>query len=261
MKCVPYGLLAVAALLVGCGGNDPEAAPIGPVEPPAPTGPVFIEAVIAPGGIAPTNPADYVVQDALNIEVGQTVQFQLVSYADNGVRTVLPTDNWRTNDDIDLYGQIGVNSGLFTASSQAAPVANFVGTRYRDVPYSAAYQVRNRAAILVGQVTDTTGAPVRDATIEFYNSVNQLVGRVRQPFQGNFRAIVPLNTTAFVVVSDGLPANLRRAFTYDGRGYLTGDISCAAPIEGPLSIGTNTIPVVRIARTSDPEPDLDGCGL
>jgi len=263
---------ALALAIIGCGGSGTGDTNPNPTVPGDTTNSsnLMIEAVLAPNGAEPSNPANYVVQDPLNIETNQNVKFQLVSYDSAGNRRVLPAESWRTNDTGSVYGQLGTNSGLLIVGSRTTDEELTVEAVYQGRTYTTAYRVRPRQATLRGQVLDsTTGKPIRGASVEFYNSAGTIVGRVRQPFQGFFRASVPLNAAFFQVRSESLPAAFRRAFRFEGLNYEAGSDFCRAPLPA-LSFGDNLLTsnpdegqpdesAIRIIPRSQAEPTLDGC--
>ncbi len=261
MKRASFAVTTLAALfLAGCGGNNGGGAAGGGGGLPT-AGPLtFVEAVLAPGGVAPSDPAAFVVVDPLNVQVGQIIKYQLATYSTTGVRTVLPVTEWRNSDETSAFGQIGTDSGLYEAGNVVTTTTEFIGTRYNGVDYFAAYQIKPAQASVQGQVVDSsTGQPIRGAAIEFYDASGVLIGTVRQPFQGNFRASLPLNAATFTINSDTLPTNYRRVFSFEGNGFRTGDPGCYAS-SPTFSLGNNSFGTVFVPKTSEPEPDLTGCG-
>jgi len=256
--------LTAAALLgvlaAGCGGENSGSSSGGgnPVASPD----TFVEAILAPGGSAPADPANYISQDPQNIQTGQSVIFQLASYDSSGRRTVLPTAGWESSDSSNTYGTLSPDTGLFQAGSNLTSSSQFVGVRYDGRAYYAAYAVKPPQATVIGQVVNSgSGSVVRGVYLEFYNAQGTLVGKVAQPFQGSFRASVPLNATSFQIVGDTIPSAFHRTYRFNGMGYQSGNIDCRTPIGSALVTGTNNLSAnVELVPTSSAEPDIDGCG-
>jgi hypothetical protein len=260
MKLAPlYVAFSLGLFLTGCagsGGGSGDGSGSGlPVAGPD----TVIEAVVAPGGSIPADPAAYVYQDTQNIEVNQTVQFQLVSY-EGTTRKVLPATEWQTSDTSSAYGTLGINSGLYIAGPVSTPSSFFVGVRYRDKDYFVPYSVKPRQATVIGRILNAdTGIAVRSASIEFYNPEGLLVGKAKQPNSGPFRASVPLNATTMVVISESIPSAFRKQYTVNGLGYQAGDITCSTPLP-VLGVGNNTLDSdILLQPKTAPEVDLTGC--
>lgn len=260
MKRVTWSAAALLAVgIAGCGGDSGTSASGGGGLPGA-SAQTFVEAVIAPGGTAPSDPSTYIYQDALNMEVGQTVQFQLASYDASGKRTVLPTSGWRTSDALNVYGSLAENSGLFSGGPATTPSTYFVGVRYAGKDYYSAYQLKVRQATVSGRVVNSvTGTEIRGVIVEFYDATETLVGRVAQPFKGAFRASVPLNAKKMQILSESVAGTYRRAFTFGGRAYRVGDPACTAMIPITLVTGVNAIGDLQVVPKTAAEPALDGC--
>jgi len=249
--------------LCGCGGSGVGSGVVN-TGPAVTLGTPTVEAII-PGRAS----SDIVVQDPNNLEVGQSIQFQLVAYNATGSRVVLSPDDFRSSDTTNTYGLLGSNSGVLITGNAVSTTLLYIGANYQGVQYSASYQVKPRQARLIGQIVDeTTGLAIRNASLNFYNDSGQLVGTVVMPFQGSFRASIPLTATRFQVVSDSLTATYWRSFTFNGLRYDAGSDDCRAPLPA-LQIGDNFLSsaatdatIIRVTpRTGSVKPTADGCGF
>jgi len=264
MKLAPgFMAFSLAAILIGCAGQGNDSGSTGSTGGlPTPSADTVVEAIVAPGGSIPSDPASYVYQDPQNIEANQTVQFQLASYDSAGKRTILPATDWSSSDTSSSYGSLGLNSGLYIAGSVPTVAPFFVGTSYLGKKYYAPYSVKPRQATLVASVVNSAdGKTVRGVMLEFYDSDGVLVGKVQQPNVGVFRASVPLNAKKMLVISESIPSSFRKVFEYNSLGYQAGDISCSVTLP-TLTVGTNNLDsnILLVPKTA-PEPDLTGCGL
>lgn len=261
MKRISLSAAALLGLLVaGCGGDN-SGSSSGSGDPVA-SPETFVEAILAPGGTVPADPSAWISQDPQNIQTGQSVVFQLASYSSSGVRTALPALGWESSDTTGTYGKLSADTGLYQAGSNLTSSPQFVGVRYGGKAYYAAYAVKPPQATVIGQVVNSnTGSVVRGVYVEFYNTSGTLVGKVAQPFQGTFRASVPLNAATFQIVGDTIPGSLHRTYRFNGKGYQSGNIDCRAPIGMALSTGNNALGAnIELVPTSSEEPDIDGCG-
>jgi len=264
MKLAPlFMAFSLAAILIGCAGQGNDSGGPGSTGGlPTPSADTVVEAIVAPGGSVPSDPAAYVYQDPQNIEANQTVQFQLASYDSAGKRTILPASDWLTSDTSSSYGTLGLNSGLYIAGAVPTVAPFFVGASYLGKSYFAPYSVKPRQATLVAKVVNSSdGSPVRGVTMEFFDSDGVLVGKVQQPNVGTFRASVPLNAKKMLVVSETIPSKFRKIFLFNSLGYQAGDVSCAVTLP-TLTVGNNNLDsnILLVPKTAA-EPDLTGCGL
>jgi len=260
MKRVSLAVMGVTGVfLLACGGAGEGSSTSGGGGNPVAGPNTVVEAVLAPGGIIPADPAAYVYVDPLNIQVGQNVVFQLASYSTSGARVILPTTSWRNSDDSSTFGRLGESTGLYQAGTQETTETQFVGTRYNGVDYFGAYAVKPVQGTITGMIVDqSSGQPLRGVRVEFYDNSGVRVGTVTQPVQGQFRASVPLSATQFTLSSDSIPASHRRSFLADGLGFRTDDPNCYGFLN-TLVLGNNTMPTISVPRTTDAEPDLTGC--
>ena len=259
---------ALAFAIYGCGGSGTGTGGSttgGDVPPP---GTPVVEAVQAPGGIVPSDPATFVAQDPLNIETNQQLAFQLVAYAPTGERVVLSADNWRSSDTASAYGRLAANSGLFAAGNQATTSILYAGVRYQGVDYYTAYSVKPHQATITGQIlTAAGGSPAKGVGILFYDASGTVTGRTSQPWRGSFRASVPVNTVAFQIDSDtlpnipGQPQAYQRFFTFNTLVYATSNDFCRPPLSS-LNVGTNSLGgSITLISASAPPASETGCGL
>ncbi|RYG45092.1 hypothetical protein EON79_13420 [bacterium] len=211
---------------------------------PTPNANVGIEAVnVAEGN--PDAPLLYV--DPLNVEVLQTVQFQLVDYGTDGSRRVLPTSSWSISAEADAFASIAPTSGRLISGRSGSTNQFEVITRYLGVDYRAPFKVNPRQANLFTSVVNEAGDVVRGVTLEFFNGEGLTVGRSKQPVSGTLYASVPLGTTSFTVVTDdSLPEGYADLFVFDGVTYTAGDRDNPAPLDRSLLIGRNEIPNISL---------------
>jgi hypothetical protein len=264
-----YAVIAALALaIIGCGGSGNDSSSTSGSTGGTPANTPVVEAVLAQDGVVPTDPATFVAQDPLNIQVEQQIAFQLVSYDTSGNRTVLPTSGWRSSDTASSYGSLADNSGLFVAGTRATTTTLYVGIRYAGTDYYAPYVIKPRQATVSGQIVDElTSKITKEVSIVFYDKDGFITGRVKQPYNGFFRGSVPLNSTTFTVDSDSLPnvpgkpLTYQRFFRYNGKTYATGDDFCRAPLP-VLATGTNALAttIKLIPVKGEAAASADGCG-
>jgi hypothetical protein len=276
-------IVALAALVIGCGGSgngNPNTT--GDV----PTGTPRVEAVVA---VEPTNLKDpskytelqlenplnvnpndlidrtlYGIQDPRDIQTNEKYYFQLVTYDDSGNRHIIENSQvrWETSNAQGTFGQIGTNSGLFTASNRVTQKTQFIFATYAGHRYEAPYEIKTRQVRLIGKVVEEiSGKPIGGIELFFFDSTNTLVGSVESAFDGSFRASVPLNTTKFSVTVESVPSNFYQSFMFETLRYTVGVPACKAPLPtftvvGPYELGS---PVKLTVRTEAPNPDPTGC--
>lgn len=259
-RSVLGAVILAGLLLAGCGGSSSSSSGGGGGTVTVDPSRTFVEAVLAPGGVVPTDPSAFIFQDALNIEVNQNVAFQLATYTTSGERRVLTVEGWRSSDTTNSFGTLAENSGLYLAGTSAMPSPGFIGVRFQGNEYFSSYRIRPRQATITGQIVSSGGGALRGTGIEFYDATQTVVGKVSQPFSGNFRASVPLNTESFLLLGETIPAGFRRVYVFNGKGYRAGDITCRVPIDSSLVLGNNNLAsAITLVPNSEPEPDLDGC--
>ena len=271
------GLMALA--LVACGGNgggdNTTTTPVlGLTSVPR------IEAILAD----PTIDPDYVYQDLLNIQTGDSVVFQLVNYDDAGGRHVLNTATFRTSDTLNQAGRLATNGQFQAATSDSGANRYIASANYGDQNYVAYYQIKPRQINLRGKVlAEVSNAPVYNATIDFYAPSNpttnsgtqQLVGTVHTAVDGTFRVSLPAfndNVASydeavaaaqitFTIRSSELPKDYYGSFVFKGKRYDAGSGLCRAPLlsneQVSDSSGTTYLPYKTGNRylidTADPD--------
>lgn len=262
------GTLALA--LAACGGHDHKTTTAPTTDPttttPGATPDFRIEAVInnvtvsaGPGAGTTFDPdPGYRFQDTRNIELRDSLTFQLVYYTGSGaslVRNVVGavagggTDNsvsFTTNDSRGAAGSLTPTDGSFAASSNAVGPYTVTGT-YSGLNYSTTYVVNPRQIRVHGAVVVNVGtadAPayqgVYGAEVDFYAArSSQSAGRqvivqtVHTAEDGTFRASVPVPIDVAVPTPDDpsntLPNDIRfvvrppngfgTTFTFQGADY------------------------------------------
>ncbi len=235
------GLLALT--LSACGGSNHHNSGTTAVTTTGPglTSDYRIEAVLADTSLDP----DYIYEDPLDLQVLDSVQFQLVNYPGNSAssRTVVSTVGSSTAAAVsfttdDSLGSAGVLTpgGTFTASGTDSGTTRYiVSASYQGQVYSAYYQTSPRldSARIRGQVV-SGGNGVYNAEVDFYGARNSsstrqvILASVRTGPDGTFRASVPLPTdlasgaTADLSFTVRQPLNFGSTFTYGDGSYTTG---------------------------------------
>gem|GEM_PF-1799847 len=236
------GLMALA--LVACGGNG-GGGNTTTTPPLGLTGVPRIEATLADSNVDP----DYIYQDLLNIQTGDSLQFQLVNYDDSGRRQVLNTDTFITNDTLGRAGTLATNGQFQAASSDSGANRYIASVTYNDQSYVAYYQVKPRQINLRGKVlAEVSNAPVYNATIDFYAPSNpttnsgtqQVIATVHTAIDGTFRVSLPAfndnvatydeataaSKITFTIRSSELPKGYYDSFVFKGKRYDAGSGLC-----------------------------------
>lgn len=263
MKHVPLFAAAVMALVVsGCGGggssSNGSTGPTGNTN--VPPDDATIEAILAPNNVIPTDPSQYQVEDPLDLVVNQEVEFQLVSYDSNGNRTVYGNVQWSSTD-TGTYGSLSSDTGLYQIGTRQTPSSLSVKALCGGKAFYTPYNIRPEEAYLQGQILDSvTNKPLRNATIQFYDGNGTIVGTVRQPFQGNFRATLPLSAANYEVLVDSVPTGYWPDYEVNGLHYQGGNDLCRPTIQGLVNGSDNANLTVYLVPKSQAEPSDDGCG-
>ena len=256
-------LLAVASVglaLVGCAGSG--ATGTVPVDTTIATAP-RIEAIVTRNGSPVTDAnGDIIVQDPRSFELNMEFTFQLVGYTSAGRRVVLSPDSWYSTDTGSGYGDLAANSGLFVTKTSVNRDPLTISASYGGNLYATEYDIRPREVLLDGKLVDgSTAAPLKDVTINFYDAFGVIARTINTSFNGNFRVSIPTSVTQFQIVSDSLPNNYYRSFTFEGARYDTGVIDCRPGIPsyaaGERDLGSNILVTPRVAGV--PTPAATGC--
>lgn len=245
-------LVLVLLLVIACGGGGGG----GGSSSGGNAGPPRVEAVLASNPDQPIDP--------LNIQVGDTVQFQVVSYTNAGVRQVTAGTTWTTTDN-------GNQAGILSSDGVLTATASTSGTKYTvtangNSSLTGQYQVKNIQAILTGSVVDTNGLPVSGAILTFYNSSLVEVAEVKTAYNGYFRASVPNTARVANFKAFSLPkAKYFRSFSYAGKRYTVLETTCSVAIPTPVNGTTSSLGVFTVDAAftgniaNPPPPPPDGC--
>lgn len=277
--------LAVALLaltLSACGGGGGGSSSTG--SPVGLTGTPRVEAVLTDTSLDP----NFSYQDPLNLQTGDGVTFQLVSYSSSGERTVLAPDGWRTTDTNSTYGILASN-GVFTAGNSAMPTGSkyIVTATFGGRDYSSYYVINPRQVRLRGKVlaeadsADQSVNPVYGLTVNFYgprnpddpSSATVIVATVHTAVDGTFRASIPSSATGFSIDPASVPGPYYASFRYLGARYDAGSTFCMPTFPVPFADGDRTLldsensdpttngTILLTPKTLFPDgkPDPDGC--
>jgi len=211
------------------------------------------------------DPTVFGAQDPKNIEIGETMTFQLVNYTPDGVRHILPDVSFSNSDSTSAFGVLASNTGQFVAGNAATTQPLFVSASYNGQVYSTEYDLKIRQVRVLGTVLDggTNAADLAGSQVLFYDGSGVLVDAVTIQFDGSIRASVPTVTKSFTVFGDSLPDTFYHSFTYGGLQYDASATGCIPSMPTGLSVGTTTLPSTvlvtpRVAGTST--PPQTGCG-
>jgi hypothetical protein len=241
----------LALLIFGCGGGGSSGGNGGGT---GTLNDIRVESVFAadPGTIV----------DPLNIQVGDTIRFQVVGYDDNDNRVILNASNWRTTDAARQAGQL-TQAGVLTATASSNGTRYTVSANAAGAVRSRQYEVRPSQARVRGRVVDaTSGLGIDNIQVRFYNDAGTVVGSVRTAFDGTFLASVPLAATRFHLDPQTVPNAYYNSYSFAGLRYAPTIGTCTAPLP-PLSMGlTTNLPAnISLPRASGPPPPPPtGCG-
>lgn len=246
--------LAIPVLLSGCGGGGGSSSGGGGT--PAAT-PVF-------EAIQTTNPTW--IEDLGNVQTGDGITFQLVTYS-LGVRTVLTTSGWNTNNS----GAIDPSSGALIATG-ASTTPYTIATTYNGQGYSTSFTVTPQQAWLSGRVVEIINMAakgVRAVKINFYKPNGSggvtYVSSVTSGYDGTFHASLPTAVTSFQVDLTSLNklAIYESSYTYNNLSLSASVTNCLASVPA-LTNGVNTNLPTNIVLTqtqfmNGPPPPPTGC--
>jgi len=206
------------------------------------------------------NPTVFGIQDPTNIECGQYMVFQVVSYSADGLtRNILPGATFVSSDTTGNYGTLSGNTGDFVAGSTATTTPLTITGTVNGVSYSANYDIKIKQVLVIGSVLaqGTNANQLAGSMVQFYDVNGLQVGLVSIQSDGSFRASVPTIAASFTVVADTIPGTFYHSFNYLGLQYDAGVATCFAPLPTGLSIGTVALPGViyvapRVAGAGTP---------
>lgn len=203
--------------------------------------------------------------DPVNIQVGETIAFQVVSYDASNVRTILSSTGWTTNDNGNQAGILQTDGTFSATTSSGVTIYTATGTANAKT-YSLGYRVKPVQAQVTGTVMDSNGLTAAGVKVVFYNAAGVESSRVTTQYNGTFRASVPATATMFNFDTASLPTSRYfRSFTFQAKRYSALIKSCSAPLPA-LTNGTTTalgIITVDASHTNGvlnpPPPPPNGC--
>jgi len=198
------------------------------------------------------NPTVFGVQDPNDIECNEQITFQLVSYASDGTRNILPGVTFVSSDATGVYGNLAGNTGDYLAGNAATPpppgntmIATplTLSAMYNGTQYSALYQLKIDQVRVLGTVLaqGTNADQLVGTKVQFFNSAGALVDSTTVQFDGSFRASVPVVATSFTILADTIPDSFYHSFNYLGLQYDAGVVTCFAPLPTGLVTGTTSL--------------------
>ena len=218
------------------------------------------------------NPTVFGVVDPMNIQAGEEVVFQLVTYPkdSNGnfilnsaglpVRNILPA-TFSSSDTSGTYGSFAGSTGEYIAGS-AKSTGNFAITAfYKGATFTTNYAIQVDQVRLIGNLlgqglSSTSGAQLFHTQLQFFDGNGSLVDTVTAQYDGSFRASVPSTVQTFTVVPDSIPAAFYQSYSYSfnvggtvtsyqydaGVGGCDGTALVFPPSTTAPSIGTTSMP-------------------
>jgi hypothetical protein len=278
-----FAIATLALVAVGCGGSGNQPAPSTIT---VANGTPRIEAIVK---VLPTNlmhpdtwtpaqllnpqtpglqadlinPTVFGIQDPTNIECGEKMVFQVVTYSTDGTRNILPA-TFTSSDATGVYGTLAGNTGDYTAGNTATSQPFTVTGTVNGSSYSTQYDIKIEQVRLLGTVlTQGTNANQLAGTLlQFYNASGALVDTVTVQSDGSFRASVPVVATSFTVVADSIPQTFYQSSNYLGLQYDAGVVTCFAPLPSGLTVGTTSLTgtvYVSPRVTGQGTPPSTGC--
>jgi hypothetical protein len=218
------------------------------------------------------NPTVFGVVDPMNIQTGEEVVFQLVTYPtdSNGnpilnaaglpVRNILPA-TFSSSDISGAYGVLAGGTGDYVAGSAKSSGNLAITATYQGAHFQTNYSIQVEQARILGTVlgeglSSTSGAQLYHTKIQFYDGNGSLVDTVTVQYDGSFRASVPTTAQTFTVVPDSIPASFYQSYSYSynvggtvtSYQYDAGVIGCDGqallfpPSSFSLPVGTTTLP-------------------
>jgi hypothetical protein len=249
-------VLAIAVGNGGCGGGGGGS---GTTTTTGTTTGLSIRAEAALAG----NPSQPI--DPLNIQAGESVQFQIVGYDVNRVRTILASSNWTTNDNGNKAGVLQPD-GSFSATAPTGATIYTASGVSGGKTYTESYRVRPVQALVTGFVMDSNGFGASHVAIVFFGPAGAEIGRAIVQSDGSFRASVPNFAARFSLDSATMPKQFYyKSFVFQTKRYSTLVSSCTAPLPAlsngvTTPIGTVTIDAAETNGTPNPPPPPpNGC--
>ena len=189
------------------------------------------------------NPTVFGIQDPTNIECNEQMVFQVVSYAPDGTRNILPGVTFVSSDTTGVYGNLAGNTGDFLAGATPTTNGLTITATVNGASYSTLYDIKIDQVRLIGSVLaqGTNANQLAGTQVEFFNSNGGLVDTTTVQSDGSFRASVPTVATSFSVVADTIPQTFYQSFNYLGLQYNAGQVTCYAPLPSGLAVGTTTL--------------------
>jgi len=211
------------------------------------------------------DPTVFGVQDPKNIEIGESMTFQLVNYTPDGVRHILSGVAFANSDSSSSFGVLAANTGQFIAGNAPTTAPLFVSASFNGQVYSVEYDLKIRQVRVLGTVLDggTNAADLAGSQVQFFDGTGKLVDTVTIQFDGSIRASVPTVTATFTVFGDSLPDTFYHSFTYGGLQYDASATGCVPSMPTGLNIGTTTLPATILVTprvAGQATPPSTGCG-
>jgi hypothetical protein len=282
-----FASLAAALVAIGCGGSGNGSAGVAPA--PVLSSTPRVEAIVK---VLPTNimnpdewtaaqllnpqtpglqadlinPTVFGVEDPMNMEAGEDVVFQLVTYTvtnGNIVRNILSGVTFQSSDVTSTYGTIAQNTGDFIAGPAKTPGTYWVTAFYNGVSYSTPYKIQvDQVRLLATVLAQGTNANQLAGTeLQFFDNSNTLVDTVTVQFDGSIRASIPTTAASFTVVADSVPGAFYQSFNYLSLQYDAGLSGCYASLPSGLINGTASLnaPIYIAPRSGGQKPLATGC--
>lgn len=212
-----------------------------------------------------------VLIDPTNIQVGETVQFDVAAYTTGHYdfntdvyyppqRIVQTATGWLLTDQ--SLGNLSAG-GQFTATTVGGPAT--VSATVDGTIYSGTVVVKTGGlALVTGRVVDGYGRQLYQVEVDFYQGVT-LVGKTLTQGDNTFRAIVPAGATNFEVKKTTIPTGYYKQYFWGGKWFLPSGFCMAAlpPLTNgqTTSLGDILIPPSKAPNGADlaPPPPPDPC--
>jgi len=163
--------------------------------------------------------------DPTNLQVGDSVKFQLVGYDAGGVRTVLSTSGWLTTDPFSTVGTLNAANGAYSATTASGTTFQ-ISMDFNGTNYARPYKVNPVQARISGVISSqSSGVGIGGVRVLLYNGANALVGSVTTAQDGTFIASAPTTAVGFNLDPNSIAlASYYRIFNYSGiaRGKIAG---------------------------------------
>lgn len=180
--------------------------------------------------------------DPTNIQVGQTVHFQLAHYNTTTAarQTVAVNGGWSTTDTTNSVGTLA-SDGTFTATASSNTIFTASATASVDgVLYQGFYKVKPQGAVVKGFLIDSNGFRVPGVVVILEDGAGAEVSRTTSAGDGRIYAATPTTATKFTLLSSSVNTTVyNQFFTYLSKGYSTLIGTCVAPLPA-LTLGVTT---------------------